>query len=95
MGTGSQMAGSSMFVIYQSSNGQNVTLSPRTGTGHVEPGVDSSAQVSLMDGSGISGSNMIANIRCKRASLHEFTLQLTQHRSKLQYFNIQLGLCSK
>jgi hypothetical protein len=66
MGTGSQMSGSSMLVIYQSSSGQNVTLSPRSGSGHVMPGVDSSAKVSLMDGSGISGGQMIANIRCRQ-----------------------------
>jgi hypothetical protein len=69
MGTGSQMAGSSMFVIYQSADGTNVTLSPRKGSGEVTPSFDSSAQVFLMDGSGVNGDTMTANIRCKENSL--------------------------
>jgi hypothetical protein len=95
MGTGNQMSGSSMFVIYQSSNGQNVTISPRKGSGHDEPGVDSSAKVSLMDGSGISNGEMIANIRCRfqQALLNLSYLHI--HRPKLQHFNFQFRICCK
>jgi hypothetical protein len=65
LGTGSSMSGSNMFIIYQSADGTNVTLSPRKGSGHTPPSADSSAQAFLMDGSGISGDQMIANVRCK------------------------------
>jgi len=70
MGTGSAMSGSHMFVIYQSADGTNVTLSPRQGSGHNPPSADSSVQAFLMDGSGVSGDQMIANIRCKVTSRH-------------------------
>ncbi|KAI9732677.1 MAG: hypothetical protein M1834_004014 [Cirrosporium novae-zelandiae] len=68
LGQGSQMANSNIFVIYSSSDGKNVTLSPRLGTGHEMPQYDSSAQVSLLDGSGISGGIMTANVRCGSCS---------------------------
>jgi hypothetical protein len=84
MGTGSSMTGSNMFIIYQSSSGTNVTLSARKGSGHDMPGVDSSAVVSLMDGSGISNNQMIANIRCKSG------LIITAKLRKL--INFRLGL---
>jgi cellobiose dehydrogenase-like cytochrome len=66
MGTGSQMSGSNMFIIYQSGDGTNVTLSPRKGSGHNMPNFDSSAQVFLMEGSGVNGDKMTANIRCEK-----------------------------
>jgi hypothetical protein len=65
LGQGSSMSGANMFIIYASSSGNNVTLSPRTGSGHTEPSVNSGAQVSLLEGSGISGGVMTANIKCK------------------------------
>lgn len=64
LGQGSGMAGSNIFVIYTSANGQNVTLSPRLGKGHVEPQHDTAAQVTLLDGSGVSNNVMTANVRC-------------------------------
>jgi hypothetical protein len=65
MGTGSAMAGSKMLIIYSSANGQNVTLSGRSGTGHVMPQADASVQATLLEGSGIINGQMVANIRCK------------------------------
>lgn len=67
VGIGSGMSGSQMFVIYQDGNG-NVTLSPRAGTGHVEPKYSANSGVDLIDGSGVSGSEMTANIRCSDCS---------------------------
>lgn len=64
LGEGSQMAGANIFVIYASGQ-NNVTLSPRLGTGHVEPKFNPSAQVSLLEGSGIQDGYMTANIRCE------------------------------
>jgi Cytochrome domain of cellobiose dehydrogenase len=58
------MSGSNIFVIYSSASGNNVTLSPRLGTGHVEPGYNGNAKVTLLEGSGISGDQMIANVKC-------------------------------
>jgi len=63
-GQGSSMTGAKMFIIYASSSGNNVTLSPRKGSGHVQPTYDSSSQVTLLAGSGISGGVMTANIKC-------------------------------
>ncbi|EAU29367.1 predicted protein [Aspergillus terreus NIH2624] len=63
-GQGDQMAGANMFVVYASSSAQNVTLSPRSGKGHVEPQFNRDAQVTLLPGSGIRNGTMTANVRC-------------------------------
>jgi hypothetical protein len=62
VGIGSRMAGAKIFVMYQDGNG-NVTLSPREGKGHVEP-EHKAYDVVLIDGSGVSNNEMVANIRC-------------------------------
>jgi hypothetical protein len=62
------MSGAKMFIIYASSSGTNVTLSPRKGSGHSQPSFDSSAQVTLLEGSGISNNVMTANIKCSDCS---------------------------
>lgn len=64
LGQGTGMTGSNIFVVYTSTDGKNVTLSPRLGTGHSEPQFNSKAEVSLLDGSGISNGKMIANVKC-------------------------------
>ncbi|GAM89121.1 hypothetical protein ANO11243_071560 [Dothideomycetidae sp. 11243] len=61
---GEQMAGANMFVMYQNADGSNVTVSPRAGTGEVMPLHDTYAQITLLEGSGISDGMMVANIRC-------------------------------
>jgi len=53
-----------MFILYQSADGNNVTVSPRTASGHNMPQYDSSTQITLLEGSGVSGSQMVANIKC-------------------------------
>jgi hypothetical protein len=58
------MSGAKMFVIYANAAGTNVTLSPRKGTGHVQPNFDSSSTATLLGGSGISNGVMTANIKC-------------------------------
>jgi hypothetical protein len=58
------MSGSNMFIMYQSADGTNVTVSPRTASGHNTPSVSSSADISLLEGSGVEGNTMTANIRC-------------------------------
>jgi hypothetical protein len=67
MGQGSGMSGANMFVLYTDPTGTNVTLSPRLGTGHSMPDFNPHAKVTLLDGSGISGNVMIANVKCKEA----------------------------
>lgn len=64
IGQGSSMKGSNIFVMYADSTGANVTVSPRLGVGHVQPKSDTSAQVTLLEGSGIANGQMIANIKC-------------------------------
>ncbi|KAK4251800.1 hypothetical protein C7999DRAFT_10436 [Corynascus novoguineensis] len=68
LGTGSGMAGSNIFLMYQDGKG-NVTLSPRLGVGYSEPKLDTSstaARLTLLAGSGVSedGSTMTANVAC-------------------------------
>ena len=62
------MSGSNIFVVYTSGSNNNVTLSPRLGTGHQQPKSNGNAQVTLLEGSGVSGGKMIANIRCSSCS---------------------------
>ncbi|KAF2449853.1 iron reductase domain protein [Karstenula rhodostoma CBS 690.94] len=63
LGQGSSMSGANIFVVYTAGNG-NVTLSPRLGTGHSMPQFNSDAQVTLLEGSGVSNGKMVANVRC-------------------------------
>jgi hypothetical protein len=66
LGIGTDMSGATIFVMYADGTG-NVTLSARDGgAGHVEPQWDSALQkgITLLEGSGIVGGNMVANVRC-------------------------------
>ncbi|KIY00819.1 uncharacterized protein Z520_03485 [Fonsecaea multimorphosa CBS 102226] len=63
-GQGSAMAGANMMVVY-AADSNNVTVSPRLGTGHVQPKFNSDASISVLEGSGIaSDGSLVANIRC-------------------------------
>lgn len=59
------MKGSHMFIIYANAAGNNVTLSPRLGSGHSEPEEERASGASLLAGSGIQNGHMTANILCK------------------------------
>ncbi|KAI0485193.1 iron reductase domain protein [Xylariaceae sp. FL0804] len=63
LGTGSMMAGANMFVMYADGAG-NVTVSPRTGTGHVPPSPNTETRLQLLAGSGVVDNAMVANVRC-------------------------------
>ena len=69
-GFGEQMAGSLIFVMYPSGDDQNnVTVSPRLGTGHEEPQYTSAVEVTVLAGSGLTtdssgNENMILNAKC-------------------------------
>lgn len=63
-GQGSRMSGSNMFIVY-SADSTNVTVSPRLGTGHVQPNFNSDASIFVLEGTGItSDGSMVANVRC-------------------------------
>ncbi|TVY24032.1 hypothetical protein LHYA1_G008450, partial [Lachnellula hyalina] len=71
LGIGKQMAGATIFVMYADGSG-NVTISGRDGgQGHVEPELDSAlmAGVELLEGSGVNGSVMTANVHCTTCTL--------------------------
>lgn len=59
------MAGSNIFVMYADGNG-NVTVSPRTGTGHTPPQMDTTTTISMLEGSGVDTTTglMTANVKC-------------------------------
>ena len=59
------MSGANIFVVYANSAGNNVTLSPRLGTGNFMPSADTAATVTLLDGSMVTSDKMIANVKCK------------------------------
>ncbi len=67
MGIGHGMAGAKIFVMYADGTG-NVTISPRSGIGHVMPLYNPAAQVTLLAGSGISNGVMTANVKYSAAS---------------------------
>lgn len=86
IGQGSQMAGSNIFMIYSNSAGDNVTVSPRLGTGERQPLTSgSTSEITLLSGSGIEDGKMTANFKC---TSHCFVLFgasiLTMARRKLQ-----------
>lgn len=59
------MSGANIFIMYTSSDNQNVTVSPRLGTGNVEPQTSgSTAEITLLEGSGVNNGTMTANFRC-------------------------------
>ncbi|ETN42631.1 uncharacterized protein HMPREF1541_01788 [Cyphellophora europaea CBS 101466] len=63
-GQGSRMSGANMFIVYSDGN-NNVTVSPRLGTGHVMPQYNSDAQITVLGGTGIQpDGSMVANVRC-------------------------------
>lgn len=65
LGTGQQMKGANIFVMYADGNG-NVTVSARYGVGHQEPEHQTDTQLELLAGSGVvdNGQTMLANVRC-------------------------------
>lgn len=65
LGQGTAMAGSRILVMYTDGTG-NVTVSPRTGTGHTQPKQDTTTTITLLEGSGVDTSTglMVANVRC-------------------------------
>lgn len=58
------MDGSMMLMAYPASNGQDVTVSPRLSSGHVEPSYTSNVTIQLLPGTGIVGGTLTANGRC-------------------------------
>ncbi|EDU39619.1 integral membrane protein [Pyrenophora tritici-repentis] len=68
LGQGQGMAQSNMFLVYTGANGNNVTLSPRTASGHVPPQLNSDTKVELLDGSGVSNGVMTANVKCSNCN---------------------------
>ncbi|KAI6890055.1 hypothetical protein KC325_g125 [Hortaea werneckii] len=68
LGQGNGMSGSNMFVVYTSADGNNVTVSPRLGRGQVMPEYNSNADISVLEGSGVSNGVMTANVRCGSCS---------------------------
>ncbi|KAF3392667.1 hypothetical protein F1880_008575 [Penicillium rolfsii] len=63
LGQGTRMVGSNIFVVYPNGN-NNITVSPRLGTGEVQPLYNSDAHVSLLEGSSVSNGAITANVRC-------------------------------
>ena len=64
LGQGSGMAEANIFVVYTNGKG-NVTVSPRLGTGYVEPKHDTAANITLLEGLGVVNGRMVANVRCE------------------------------
>ncbi|KAJ9495471.1 hypothetical protein LTR99_010185 [Exophiala xenobiotica] len=63
-GFGSQMKGALIFVTYASQDGNNVTVSPRLGQGHVMPQHTSDVKVDVLNGSGIVDGSFVVNAQC-------------------------------
>ncbi|KAF9690970.1 hypothetical protein EKO04_011248 [Ascochyta lentis] len=68
LGQGRAMAGSNIFVVYTSADGNNVTLSPRSASGYNMPTLSSATQVELLEGSGVSNGIMTANVKCSNCN---------------------------
>jgi len=64
LGQGSRMNNANYFIIYPSSSGNNITLSPRLARSHNTPTYNSATQATLLAGSGVLNGVMTANIKC-------------------------------
>ena len=58
------MTDSLIFVAYASSDGKNVTISPRLATGHSMPQQTTDVKVETLAGSGVSSGQYVINARC-------------------------------
>ena len=58
------MSGSNIFVMYASSDGKNITVSPRLGMGHLMPKYNTAAEIEVLEGSGVADGIMTANVKC-------------------------------
>ena len=87
---GTMMSNANMFVMYSSADGQNVTLSSRTTSGHVMPTYNNAADITLLEGSGISNGRMVANVRCGNCdSWSTGTMSLDGGNSNWLYAHLQ------
>lgn len=64
VGLGTRMLGATIFVIYPNAAKTNVTLSPRTGKGNIEPQHDRSIDVTVLEGTGIKDGKWTMNFVC-------------------------------
>lgn len=86
LGTGTGMYGSNIFLMYQNGAG-NITMSPRQGTFHTPPQLDTSstaAKLTVLAGSGLSadGKTLTANVKCANcATWWDGSMQLTDTQS--------------
>ncbi|KAL4956628.1 hypothetical protein BDW69DRAFT_181405 [Aspergillus filifer] len=58
------MADANMFLVYASSNQNNVTVSPRTAPGHIPPTYNPATKIAVLPGSGIDATDLTAAIEC-------------------------------
>ncbi|KAK5084858.1 hypothetical protein LTR70_007753 [Exophiala xenobiotica] len=87
---GTMMSNANMFLMYSSADGKNVTLSPRTASGHMMPTHNEATDVSLLDGSGIFNDRMTANVRCGNCdSWDTGTMSLQDSNSNWLYAHSQ------
>lgn len=85
-GFGSQMQNSLMFVAYASQDGKNVTISPRLGTGHVEPQHTTDVTVSTFAGTGLQDGVYTINAMCSGCrKWNGGELDITDQRSPMIY----------
>ncbi|KAL9098157.1 MAG: hypothetical protein Q9163_006128 [Psora crenata] len=81
LGQGREMQDAWMFIVYADAQEGNVTLSPRHGIRYKEPEVGGPEAI-LLDGSGMVGDNITANIRCSNcAKKPKWDLDLNSTRS--------------
>nr|QGR04867.1 CDH-like cytochrome protein [Penicillium brasilianum] len=64
IGSGNQMAGANIFVVYASS-ATNVVVSPREGTGHVPPLHNAENHITVLPGTGIANGTITARFKWK------------------------------
>ncbi|KAJ5610656.1 hypothetical protein N7510_007375 [Penicillium lagena] len=62
------MQNSLMIIMYASTSGEHVTLSPRFSSGEQEPVYSASLAVDILEGTGISNNTMTVNARCSNCT---------------------------
>jgi hypothetical protein len=65
-GFGTEMQDALMFVAYKSQSGTNATLSPRIGSGQIEPKHTEDVEIDVLEGTTVDDQSYFINARCRK-----------------------------
>ncbi|USP80203.1 hypothetical protein yc1106_07477 [Curvularia clavata] len=94
VGTGSQMAGSVMLIVYKNNSANGVTLSPRLATGESQPNYSSRINCTLLSGTADKNSQSGTKRKARSSSSSSNFFNTTIHCTNLPSFGQDTGTLS-